>query len=106
MRLVVDANILVGEIVRPRGRRLLNDHRIELFLAERALHEAEHELRKRLSVLLRSGRLPDDWHSIALAMAVDAAIWTMDGDFLGCGIGTWTTDTLLSYLEHDAPEHQ
>jgi predicted nucleic acid-binding protein len=147
VRLVVDANILVGEMLRLRGRRLLNDTRIELFLAARAFHETEHELRKRLSFLLRAGRLQgdevtlfvdlmkvvyqriavmplsayeafketarrriprdqDDWHTIALALALDASIWTMDGDFLGCGIATWTTDTLLSYLDHDAPKQQ
>ena len=34
----------------------------------------------------------------ALALALEAAIWTSDNDFFGCGIATWTTDTLLIHL--------
>jgi predicted nucleic acid-binding protein len=45
--------------------------------------------------LLRIPRDPDDWPTVALAIAIDAAIWTSDADFLGCGIATWTTETLL-----------
>ena len=26
-------------------------------------------------------------------------IWTRDNDFLGCGLPTWTTETLLAYLQ-------
>jgi hypothetical protein len=33
-----------------------------------------------------------------LALALDAAIWTLDGDFLGCGVATWTAETLLAEL--------
>jgi hypothetical protein len=50
----------------------------------------------------RIPRDPDDWHTVALALASGAEIWTMDADFLGCGIVTRTTDTLsahLAYLE-------
>jgi predicted nucleic acid-binding protein len=45
--------------------------------------------------LLRIPRDPKDWPTVALALAVDAAIWTLDADFLGCGIATWATETLL-----------
>jgi predicted nucleic acid-binding protein len=45
--------------------------------------------------LLRIPCDPDDWPTVALALAIDAAIWTSDADFLGCGIATWTTETLL-----------
>jgi predicted nucleic acid-binding protein len=43
----------------------------------------------------RIPRDPDDWHTVALALEMDAAIWTQDCDFLGCGCATWTTETLL-----------
>ncbi len=36
----------------------------------------------------------------ALALAIEAAIWTSDNDFLGCGVATWTTDTLLTHLSN------
>ena len=60
MQLVVDANILVAELLRKRGRA---------FIA-------------------------DDWHTVALALMLNADIWTQDKDFLGCGVATWITETL------------
>ncbi|NJM78349.1 MAG: nucleotide-binding protein, PIN domain-containing protein [Acaryochloridaceae cyanobacterium RU_4_10] len=137
MRLVVDANIFVAELIRQRGRVLIARRDFELFVAEAAWDEAQYELRKRIlamvnqgkfsletgetlletafalaeakarlipeaiyapwktQALLRIRRDPDDWPTVALALAVDAAIWTLDADFLGCGIATWTTETLL-----------
>lgn len=41
---------------------------------------------------------PSDWPTVAAAIALGAAIWTNDRDFLGCGCVTWTTDTLLLEL--------
>lgn len=47
------------------------------------------------------GRLPadpNDWPTVALALALDAGIWTEDRDFFGCGLATWTTPVLDHYL--------
>jgi predicted nucleic acid-binding protein len=46
----------------------------------------------------RIPRDPDDWHTVALVIATEADIWTNDADFLGCGVATWTTDTILAHL--------
>jgi len=43
----------------------------------------------------------DDWPIVALALALDAEIWTEDSDFFGSGIATWTTDTVEIYLRND-----
>jgi predicted nucleic acid-binding protein len=43
----------------------------------------------------RVPRDPRDWPTVALALALEAGIWTADTDFLGYGVPTWTTDTLL-----------
>jgi predicted nucleic acid-binding protein len=138
VRLVVDANILVAELLRERV--LVADDWLELFIAARSLEEALHELHKRVRVIAeKTGaaetglvslldlatvaaetslytvqteqyrmleaearrRLPrdeDDWHTVALALQLEAAIWTQDKDFLGCGVATWTTETLLRQL--------
>jgi len=45
----------------------------------------------------------DDWHTVALALLLNAAIWTNDGDFLGCGCATWVTETLLAELAATNP---
>jgi len=46
--------------------------------------------------LARIPRDPDDWPTVALALVLDAGIWTIDADFLGCDLPTWTTGTLLA----------
>ena len=141
MRLVVDANILVGELLREKGRALVADERLELFVAAKAWEEARRELRRRVDVIAERGQLlrttatellnaamtlaerrttvlteaeygafegearervpnyPDDWPTVALALALEADIWTQDKDFLGCGVATWTTATLRARLE-------
>lgn len=53
----------------------------------------------------RIPRDPDDIPTVALALALGGdggrcGIWTGDNDFLGCGIPTWTTDTLLAHLRY------
>lgn len=141
MKLIVDANILVAELLRRRGRALMRDPRLSLRITEKVLDEAHYELRKRVAVIVsqrqplevtgeewlalsdqliadnfqvfaeseyanlelearrRIPRDPDDWHTVALALHTEAAIWTQDYDFLGCGCPTWTTETLLLQLQ-------
>ena len=131
---------MVAEALRERGHALISRSDLELFIAERALSEAHHELRKRVNAIEGQGRLtptraahfltrgvnlldrhvsvvaearylpfervarrrvprdPDDWPTVAVALALDAAIWTQDYDFFGCGIAVWTTETLLAHL--------
>ncbi len=140
MRLVVDANILVGELLRERGRVLIAHPELELYIAERPWSEARYELARRAELYaarrgldsrglikllaaavsvaethiqvvkqetyaafedaarLRVPRDPDDWPTVALALALEADIWTADNDFLGSGVATWTTETLLPRL--------
>lgn len=39
------------------------------------------------------------WALVGCALALSAAIWTNDNDFLGTGVATWTTETLPAWLE-------
>jgi len=54
---VADASVLVGELLRRRGRELLLDRDLRLLVAEHQWEETEHELSRRLSILERQGRL-------------------------------------------------
>jgi len=141
MKLVVDANVLVGEVLRQRGRALLRHPDLRIYSAEQVLGETRYELRRRLMAMVSQSKLtevterellelvnhtidnyitslalsfysswetearkriprdPDDWHTIALALALNAAIWTQDYDFFGCGCPVWTTETLLLQIE-------
>ena len=57
MKLVIDANILIAELLRKRGRELLRNPRLELYLAEQTREETEYELRKRVGIIVSQGRL-------------------------------------------------
>ncbi len=46
----------------------------------------------------RIPRDPNDWPTVALALALDAGILTNDYDFFGCGCPTWTVETLRAEL--------
>jgi hypothetical protein len=47
----------------------------------------------------RVPRDPNDWPTVALALTLGSGIWTADADFLGCGVPTWTTETLQLHLD-------
>lgn len=140
MMLIVDTNILVGELLRERGQELIQNPALTLYATERILDETQYELRRRMVARVKRGGLteataqqilepamrlietsivvvaqsnyshlettarnriprdPDDWYTVALALVMNAAIWTSDCDFLGCGCPTWTTETLLIQL--------
>jgi predicted nucleic acid-binding protein len=61
-----------------------------MIVPEAAYTPLEPEARWRIE------RDPQDWPTVALAL--EAAIWTEDRDFLGCGVATWTTATLTRLL--------
>lgn len=48
---------------------------------------------------LRIPQDPDDWPTVALALALSADVWTEDGDFFGCGLAVWRTDVLYAHLD-------
>jgi predicted nucleic acid-binding protein len=57
MQLVVDANILVAELLRVRGLKLLTDPSLQLCTTAQIASETAHELRRRLRAMVERGRL-------------------------------------------------
>lgn len=57
MFLVVDANILIGELLRKRGQELILNPMLTLYLSERVFSEANYELNKRVEIMIKQGRL-------------------------------------------------
>lgn len=53
MRLVVDTSVLVGELIRRRGRVRLGDERLELFMPEQMWAETQVELPRRITTFVR-----------------------------------------------------
>lgn len=63
-------------------------------VASRDLYaDFEAEARKRLAA-----RDPEDWPILAAALALGCPIWTEDTDFFGCGVATWTSASIDSFL--------
>ncbi|WP_216897131.1 PIN domain-containing protein [Nocardia alni] len=57
MIVVVDASVLVAELLRKRGRELLRRPALEFFLAEEQWSETRHELERRIRAIAERGRL-------------------------------------------------
>jgi predicted nucleic acid-binding protein len=46
----------------------------------------------------RISRDPKDWSCVALALLLNAPIWTRDTDYFGTGLAIWTNETVELYL--------
>lgn len=57
MRLVADANVLIGRLLGSQGRAIVTHPEVELFVAAKVWEEALHELPKRIEGIVRGGRL-------------------------------------------------
>lgn len=73
MLLVVDANIFVSELLRARGRRLVEEPRLRLWVSAKAWEEARHELPKRAGKIVSQGRLTRTQAEALLASALRIA---------------------------------
>ena len=88
-----------------RGQIQADEHALILAQAQTTLNNSlttvqdsqygqfESEARDRIP------RDPNDWPTVALAMALGCGIWAQDRDFFGCGVPVWTTETLLTHVE-------
>ncbi len=57
MRLVVDANVLIGELLRKRGQKLIKDSRLTLYISERVLGETNYELDQRINLMITQNKI-------------------------------------------------
>jgi predicted nucleic acid-binding protein len=73
-------------------------------LKEESVAEVPEELYEGLrdEALSRLPRDPDDWQVVALALFLWFDILTADEDFFGCGVASWTVDTLISQLHRSS----
>lgn len=90
------------------SRGVSDDRRRELEASVRTLLDQgtvtvvarEHYEHLRDVAIRRVPRDERDWPTVAAALALDAPILTADADFLGCGVATWTVETLVAELEN------
>jgi predicted nucleic acid-binding protein len=57
---VADASVLVAELLRERGRTLISDPRLRVAVAEDQWSETQHELGRRVALLVAHARLTDE----------------------------------------------
>ena len=116
MRLVVGTSVLVGEPAVELPRRVgafVRRRNLEPEVGRGLVAACAEAVEATVTVLDRAvysavetearARVPrdeHDWPVVASAMVLAAGIWTHDHDFLGCGVPTWTTDTLSRWLSH------
>lgn len=74
MRLVVDTSVLVGELLRARGRDRLGDDCLELFLPEQMWEETKVELPRRIGAFARRRELEDRVADELTAACLDAIV--------------------------------
>lgn len=82
----------------PEAAIRLMDAALAMIAARVALAEQEVYAARLEEALRRVPRDERDAPTVALAMTFDCGIWTADHDFFGCGVPTWTTETLLLHL--------
>lgn len=63
MIVVADASVLVGELLRERGRALILHTDLHVAVAEHQWSESDHELRRRLDILSSKGRISEQRRS-------------------------------------------
>jgi hypothetical protein len=72
---VADASVLVGELLRKRGRELVLHPDLHIVVAEHQWEETEHELSRRLGILESNGRLTAE-QRLSLEQAVSGLVDT------------------------------
>jgi predicted nucleic acid-binding protein len=72
MRLITDASVLVGELLRVNRRRRVGDERPELFIAEQTWGEVQAELPRRISAFARRRDLAAEIADQLLRLCLDA----------------------------------
>jgi predicted nucleic acid-binding protein len=60
MMLVIDANILIAELLRQHGRELLRNQKLAIYAAEKVLDETTYEIQKRLRQMVGKGKFSQE----------------------------------------------
>lgn len=94
MLLVVDANVFVGELLRVRGRELIEGSRLQPCVSEEALDEALHELNRRAAKIVAQVRTTRAAMNAALAGALARIIH---------GHPPWPRKALATVFGRDVP---
>lgn len=74
MILAIDANVLVGELLRQRGRDLIANPRFTLYVTEQVLSETEYELRRRVTAMVIQGRASESDGENLLQIAINIIV--------------------------------
>jgi predicted nucleic acid-binding protein len=83
MRLVVDASVLVAEVLRARGRTLLSHPELDLVVPTEMWSETEHEMRNRVDLMVSNRHMDQSLAAEILDQAlatINARVILVDRD--------------------------
>ena len=72
MILIIDANILIAELLRQRGRELLRNQQLVIYAADKVIEETYYEIQKRISRMITTGKLSQEASSDLIQAASQA----------------------------------
>ena len=84
----------------PAEQIALVPHEVQVLIDRNVIEVVPRHVYGHLEAIARRRipRDPNDWPTVALALALNADILTHDHDFLSCGCATWTVETLRGEL--------
>lgn len=71
MNLVIDASVLVGQLLRPKGHELIKRPELSLYVASKMVEETNYEVRRRIAIMLSQDRLNEMTANLLLETATD-----------------------------------
>ncbi len=70
MNLIVDTNVLVGELLRERGRELILNSNLRLYATERVIDETRYELERRLNAIANQNKISETEKMFLLELTI------------------------------------
>lgn len=100
MLVVADASVLVAELLRERGRALIADPRLRIVVAEDQWSETQHELGRRVALLVAHARLTNE-QAAQIQQAIESLVDSRVIDVIPRGVYEHIEETARRRVPRD-----
>jgi len=97
---VADASVLVAELLRERGRALIADPRLRIVVAEDQWSETQHELGRRVALLVAHARLTNE-QAAQIQQAIESLVDSRVIDVIPRGVYEHIEETARRRVPRD-----
>jgi predicted nucleic acid-binding protein len=97
---VADASVLVAELLRERGRALIADPRLRIVVAEDQWSETQHELGRRVALLVAHARLTNE-QAARIQQAIESLVDSQVIDVIPRGVYEHKEETARRRVPRD-----